>query len=59
MSDNVLLVQGVRKTFQAENAPMRAVRGADLNRARGGFVAVMGPSGRGRWTGVDGAAAEA
>jgi putative ABC transport system ATP-binding protein len=59
MSDNVLVVQGVRKTFQAGNAPVRAVRGVDLGLARGGFVAVMGPSGCGKSTGLDGAAAEA
>jgi len=59
MSDNVLVVQGVRKTFQPENAPVRAVRGADLGLARGEFVADMGPSGCGKSTGVNGAVAEA
>jgi hypothetical protein len=33
MSDDVLVAQGVRKTFEAENAPVRALRGADLNGA--------------------------
>jgi putative ABC transport system ATP-binding protein len=50
MADDVLLVQGVRKTFEAENAPVRALRGADLTMARGEFVAVMGPSGCGKST---------
>ena len=50
MSDDVLVVQGVRKTFEAENAPVRALRGADLTMARGEFVAVMGPSGCGKST---------
>ncbi|MCU1461750.1 MAG: transporter related [Acidimicrobiales bacterium] len=50
MSDDVLLVRGVRKTFEAENAPVRALRGADLTMARGEFVAVMGPSGCGKST---------
>jgi len=50
MSDDVLIVQGVRKTFEAENAPVRALRGADLSMARGEFVAVMGPSGCGKST---------
>jgi putative ABC transport system ATP-binding protein len=59
MSDNVLVVQGVRRTFQAGNAPVRAVRGADLSLARGEFVADMGPSGCGKSRGVNGAAAEA
>jgi putative ABC transport system ATP-binding protein len=59
MSDNVLVVLGVRRTFQAENAPVRAVRGVDLSLARGEFVAVLGPSGCGKSRGVNGAAAEA
>jgi putative ABC transport system ATP-binding protein len=59
MSDNVLIVQGARKTFRAENAPVRAVRGVDLSLARGEVVAAMGPSGCGKSRGVNGAAAEA
>src|SRR3989449_5541116 len=50
MADDVLVVRGVRKTFEAENAPVRALRGADLTMARGEFVAVMGPSGCGKST---------
>jgi putative ABC transport system ATP-binding protein len=50
MSEDVLTVRGVRKTFEAENAPVRALRGADLSMARGEFVAVMGPSGCGKST---------
>src|SRR3954447_15058288 len=50
MADDVLLVRGVRKTFEAENAPVRALRGADLTMGRGEFVAVMGPSGCGKST---------
>ena len=29
-----LTVRGVRKTFEAENAPVRALRGVDLTDAR-------------------------
>jgi putative ABC transport system ATP-binding protein len=50
MAEDVLVVRGARKTFEAENAPVRALRGADLTMARGEFVAVMGPSGCGKST---------
>jgi putative ABC transport system ATP-binding protein len=46
----VLDVQGVRRTFEAENAPVRALRGADFTMHHGEFVAIMGPSGCGKST---------
>jgi len=46
----VCSVRGVRKTFEAELAPVRALRGVDLEIATGEFVAVMGPSGCGKST---------
>ena len=46
----VLDVRGVRRTFEAENAPVRALRGADFQMAEGEFVAIMGPSGCGKST---------
>jgi putative ABC transport system ATP-binding protein len=45
-----LAMRGVRKTFEAENAPVRALRGVDLSIADGDFVALMGPSGCGKST---------
>ncbi len=43
-------VSGVRRSFEAELAPVRALRGLDLQVAAGEFVAVMGPSGCGKST---------
>jgi putative ABC transport system ATP-binding protein len=48
--DTALVVRGVRKTFEAENAPVRALRGVDLTVPRGEFAALMGPSGCGKST---------
>lgn len=46
----VLAIAGVRKTFEADQAPVRALRGLDFALGRGEFVAVMGPSGCGKST---------
>jgi putative ABC transport system ATP-binding protein len=43
-------VRGARRTFTAELAPVRALRGVDLDVADGEFMAVMGPSGCGKST---------
>jgi putative ABC transport system ATP-binding protein len=45
-----LTMRGVRKTFEAENAPVRALRGVDLTVQKGEFVALTGPSGCGKST---------
>ena len=49
-SPPVLEVHGLRKTFDAEFAPVRALRGVDLTVERGTFLALMGPSGCGKST---------
>jgi putative ABC transport system ATP-binding protein len=46
----VLSVRNLRRTFEAELAPVRALRGVDLDVARSEFVAIMGPSGCGKST---------
>jgi putative ABC transport system ATP-binding protein len=47
---DALVVDRVRKTFEAENAPVRALRGANLVVPSGDFIALMGPSGCGKST---------
>lgn len=49
-SSDALVVRGIRKTFEAENAPVRALRGVDLTVSTGSFIALMGPSGCGKST---------
>jgi putative ABC transport system ATP-binding protein len=48
--DAVVRVQAVRKTYEAEGMPVRALRGVDFEMAPKEFVAVMGPSGCGKST---------
>ncbi len=47
---HVMEARGVRKTYESEGAPVRALRGLDMAMGEGEFVAVMGPSGCGKST---------
>jgi putative ABC transport system ATP-binding protein len=47
---DVLVTRGLRKTFESDTAPVRALRGVDMTMRPGEFVAVMGPSGCGKST---------
>ena len=48
--DAVVAVRRVRKTYESDGMPVRALRGVDFQMAQGEFVAVMGPSGCGKST---------
>ena len=47
---HVMEARGVRKTYEADGAPVRALRGIDFTMDDTEFVAVMGPSGCGKST---------
>lgn len=49
-TETVLETTGLTKTFEAEGAPVRALRGVDFTMRAGEFVAIMGPSGCGKST---------
>ncbi len=50
MSTPVIVTRALRKNFESEGAPVRALRGVDFDMGAGEFVSVMGPSGCGKST---------
>jgi putative ABC transport system ATP-binding protein len=50
MTDTLISLRGVTKTFGTGQAAFQALKGVDLDIERGDFVAVMGPSGSGKST---------
>jgi putative ABC transport system ATP-binding protein len=48
--EDVLVARGVRKTYDPDTAPVRALQGIDLTLRQGEFVALTGPSGCGKST---------
>jgi putative ABC transport system ATP-binding protein len=50
MTQPIIGMEGIRKTYDTGKVKVEALKGIDLNVARGEFVAVVGPSGSGKST---------
>ncbi|MCF7804396.1 MAG: ABC transporter ATP-binding protein [Candidatus Marinimicrobia bacterium] len=49
-TDNVIVTDGVEKTYEDNGVAVHAVRGIDLTIKKGEFTAIVGPSGSGKTT---------
>ena len=50
MTEPLLRLRGIEKTYQKDGAAVLALRGVDLDVARGDYVSLVGPSGSGKST---------
>lgn len=50
LTENVIVTEGVEKTYEDNGVAVHAVRGIDLTIRKGEFTAIVGPSGSGKTT---------
>src|SRR5258706_1333261 len=50
MTDELIRIENLTKTYHVGDITVQALRGVSVTIARGGFVAIMGPSGSGKST---------
>lgn len=50
MAEDVIVTEGIAKTYDDSGVPVHAVRGIDYTLSRGEFTAIIGPSGSGKTT---------